>query len=187
MDCFIQYVARLRQSRTSCSSVQGHYIAFRHIEDSWYRFDDSVVHKVDLNRSYSVNLVIYRKHDMLPYICAASLAGVKTLSRSVPLNQKPKPKVSEDKTSSSSRPPLIMPDECTSLKRSSASGSLKLEVPTRSQPNRGNKSYIVYYGIGSDSSSDENIEDKTHSDSEYVQPKSRGKTMQCTFLLNISR
>ena len=80
-----------------------------------------------------------------------------------------------------------MPDERTSPKTSSATGSLKLEVPTRSQPNRGNKSYVLYYGIGSESSSDENIEDRTHSDSEYVQPKSRGKIMQCTFVLNISR
>ena len=106
-------------------------------------------------------------------------------SRSVPLNRRLKPKVTEDETSSSSKPPLITPDERTSPKARSATGSLKVEVPTRSQPNRGNKSYVVYYGIDSESSSDENIEDKMHSDSEYVQPKSRGKTMQCTFLLNI--
>ena len=167
--------------------VQGHYIAFRCIEDSWYRFDDSVVHKVDLNHSYSVNLVIYRRHDMPPYICAASLAGVKTLTRSVPLNRKPKPKVTDNETSSSSRPPLITPDEHTSPITRSATRSMKVENPTQSQPNRGNKSYVIYYGIGSDSSSDENIEDKTHFDSEYVQPKSKGKIMQCIFVLNISR
>ena len=181
MDCFIQYTARLRQSRTRRGSVQGHYIAFRQIEQEWYRFDDAVVHKVDLNRSYSVNLVIYRRHDMPAYICPASLANVKLLQRAVPLNRKPPGKAnnSSDEPSSSKKPNLITPDSSNSGAPAAHGSKLKPEAPTRSQPTRANKAYVVYYSIGSESSSDENVEDRTHTDSEYVQPKSKGMCMQC--------
>ena len=56
--------------------------------DTWYRFDDGVVHKVTLMRAYSVNLVIYCMAEVAAYDPPMSLAAIPELGKSVILNRK---------------------------------------------------------------------------------------------------
>ena len=184
----MQYTARLSAVRTRESKRRGHYIAFRQIEGVWYRFDDAVVHSVVLQPSYNINIVIYKRGDQPDYHSPVDLSNVPRLCRSVILNRSNQKSASqqpaEEVGQELQRPPLITPDKNTPS--TSAQGiALTAEHPTRRQPKRGQKDYIVYYADDSQSSDEENIVDKTHSDSDYTPTKQRGTCCSCKFLANI--
>ena len=82
------------------------------------------------------------------------------------------------------RPPLIMPEEAREG-TSTDPTPLTAEHPTRQQPRRSQKEYVVYYVDDSQSSDEENLIDKTHSDSEYMPTKGKGTLSSCTFHRNI--
>ena len=178
LDSFIQYTARLLTVRLRESKWHGHYIAFRKMGDQWLRFDDAVVHRVQLQRNYNVNLVIYRHQDRDPYISPLDLTQIPSLGRSVILNRKTTSAQSvapPDKSSpASSRPSLITYEAGPSTIEPVDSPMIKPKMPTHQQPGRASKEYVVYYGIDSKSSDEENSVDRTHPDSEYIPENPKG-------------
>ena len=185
LDSFIQYVGRLPTSRTRSRNVRGHYIGFRRMGQQWYRFDDGVVHKINIQRRYNVNLVFYRRQDIPPFISGADLSRIPTLGKVTVLNRKPSLRNAQDgdkKPDISSRPPLITPAaEKASPKIMTP---LPVEHPERIQPSRHHKDYVVYYPYDSLSSSDDEIIDRTHRDEEYKPPKNKGRTITAIALSN---
>ena len=92
-------------------NVHGHYIRFRKINDEWFRFDDSVVHRVQIQQEYNVNLVVYRRNDTPAFMPPVDLSGIPHLQKSVVLNRKNSSGDANDNKNtngpSSQRPPLI--------------------------------------------------------------------------------
>ena len=159
-------------------NVRGHYIGFRKINDKWFRFDDGVVHRVQILHEYNVNLVVYRRNDAPAFMPPVDLSGIPHLQKSVVLNCKNSGGDANDKKNtndtSSQRPPLITPLSTDGNGVRSAGNLPSIEKPQRMQPYRWNKDYIVYYTPNSTSSSEEPMEDGTHSDTHYIPPKSAG-------------
>ena len=179
LDSFTQYVGRLPTTRTRDRSVRAHYVAFRKMGDTWYRFDDGVVHRINLMRAYSVNLVIYRMAQVPAYDLPMSLAAVPELGKSVILNCKPSETPQNAPTPSVQnpiRPSLITPTERRSsdVGNSMPSNAMRPERPTRIQLSWRNKDFVVYFGLDSQSSGDEAPPDRTHPDSDYVPDTNRG-------------
>ena len=179
LDSFTQYVGRLPTTRTRDRSVRAHYIAFCKMGDTWYRFDDGVVHRINLMHAYSVNLVIYRMAQVPAYDPPMSLAAVPELSKSVILNCKGSDNAQNPPTPSvgnAMRPSLITPTEKRSsdVGNSTPSNAMRPERPTRIQPSWRNKDFVVYFGLDSQSSGDEAPLDRTHPDSDYVPDTNRG-------------
>ena len=175
LDSFIQYVGRLSTTQTRDCSVRAHYIAFRKIGDTWYRFDDGVVHKVTLMRAYSVNLVIYRMPEVAPYDPPMSLAAIPELEKSVILNRKKSETPQNVPTPSLQNPgrPALITSTKTSASdvgNSIASNGMRPEM----QPSRKNKDFVVYFRLDSQSSGEEAPPDPTHPDSDYVPDTNRG-------------
>ena len=145
-DSFIQYVGWLPTGCTCDRSLHAYYIAFQKMGDEWLRFDDGVVHKVQLTRAYSVNLVTYQLATAAAYVPPMNLDAVPQLGKSVILNRKnskqspssPKggdPQETPNSKSISGPPPLITPSSLTSDQgEPSTDPILKPEVPTRRQP-----------------------------------------------------
>ena len=133
---------------------------------------------------YSVNLGVYRCNDTPAFMPSVDLSGIPHLKKSVVLNCKNSGSDSNDKyttnDTSSQRPPLITPLTTDGNGVWSAGNLLSIEKPQRTQPYRRNKDYIIYYAPDSTSSSEEAMEDRTHSDTDYIPPKSAG-----IFCLNI--
>ena len=184
LDSFIQYVRRLPTICTRSKNVCGHYIRFRKINGEWFRFDDGVVHQVQIQREYNVNLVVYRWNDTPAFMPPVDLSGIPHLQKSVVLNWKNSSGDTNDNKNtngtSSQRPPLITPSSTDGNGVCSAGNLPSIEKPQRMQPYRQNKDYVVYYAPDSTSSSEEPMEDCTHSDTDYIPPKSAG-----IFYLNI--
>ena len=137
-----------------------------------------MVHRVQLQRSYNVNLVIYRHQDRDAYVSPLDLTQIPSLGRSVILNRKTPSAQSvapSDKSSpASGRPSLIMYVAGPSTMDPVDSPMMKPEMPTHQQPGRTSKEYVVYYGVDSQSSDEENSVDKTHPDSEYIPENPKG-------------
>ena len=184
LDSFIQYFGRLPTIRTRSKNVRGHYIGFRKINDEWFCFDDGVVHRVQIQQEFNVNLVVYRRNDTPAFMPPVDLSGIPHLQKSVVLNRKNSSgDANDNKTTngtSSQRPPLITPSSTDGNGVRSAANLPSIEKPQRMQPYRRNKDYVVYYAPNSTSSSEEPMEDRTHSDTDYIPPKSAG-----IFCLNI--
>ena len=179
LDSFTQYVSRLPTTRTRDRSVRAHYIAFCKMGDTWYRFNDGVVHRINLMCAYSVNLVIYCMAQVPAYDPPMSLAAVPELSKSVILNRKASETPQNPPTPSVGnpiRPSLITPTEKRSsdVGNSMPSNAMRPERPTRIQPSQRNKDFVVYFGLDSQSSGDEAPPDRTHPDSDYVPDTNRG-------------
>ena len=179
LDSFIQYVGRLPTTRTRDRSVRAHYIAFCKMGDTWYRFDDGVVHRINLMCAYSVNLVIYHMAEVPPYDPPMSLAAVPELGKSVILNWKKSETPQNAPTPSLQnpvRPSLITPTQTTGsdVGNSMASNAMRPERPTRMQPSQRNKDFVVYFGLDSQSFGEEAPPDRTHPDSDYVPDTNRG-------------
>ena len=47
--------------------VSGHYIAYKFIEGTLYRFDDTIVNSTQMLSEYETNLIFYRRADIPPY------------------------------------------------------------------------------------------------------------------------
>ena len=184
LDSFIQYVRRLPTIRTRSKNVRGHYIRFRKINDEWFRFDDGVVHQVQIQWEYNVNLVVYRRNDTPAFMPPVDLSGIPHLQKSVVLNLKNSSGDANDNKNtngpSSQRPPLITPSSTNANVGQSVGNLPSIEKPQRMQAYRQNKDYVVYYAPDSNSSSEEPMKDHTHSDTDYIPPKSAG-----IFCLNI--
>ena len=158
--------------------MRGHYIGFRKINDEWFRFDDGVVHRVQILHEYNVNLVVYRRNDTPAFMPAVDLSGIPHLQKSVVLNRKNSGGDANDNENtngtSSQRPPLITLSSTDGNGVWSAGNLPSIEKPQRMQPYRQNKDFVVYYTPDSTSSSEEPMEDPTHSDTDYIPPKSAG-------------
>ena len=192
LDSFIQYIGRLpslpSSSRQGRSSVRGHYIGFHKIGVQWFRFDDAVVHRVTLLHSYSINLAIYRRLDTPGYDTSTDLTIIPKLQKSIILNRRNSQSrnITEDpKSSESNKPPLISGNDPDLDPHPPKTPAIKPERPTHSQPYRSKKEYVVYYGMDSQSSSDEAKPDHTHPDEEYVPPSNKGMKSCRMFPWNI--
>ena len=101
-----------------------------------------------------------------------------SLSRSVILNRKTPSAQSvapPDKLSPpSGRPSLITYEADPSTMDPVDRPMMKPEMPTHQQPGRASKEYVVYYGMDSQSSDEENCVDRTHPDSEYISENLKG-------------
>ena len=181
LDAFIQYTARLSAVRLRENKRCGHYIAFRKIGAEWLRFDDVVVQHVQLQRTYNINLVIYRQQDRNAYISPLDLSQVPSLGRSVKLNRKSSNAQSvpptEKSDSAVGRPSLITYEAGPLIRDTIESTMMKPEIPTCHQPGRASKDYVVYYGMGSQSSDEEDGMDRTHPDSEYIPDNPKGASI----------
>ena len=177
LDSFIQYVGRLPTICTRSKNVRGHYIGFRKINDKWFRFDDGVV-RVQIQHEYNVNLVVYRRNDTPAFMPPVDLSGIPHLQKSVVLNRKNSSGDTNDNKNtngtSSQRPPLITLSSTDGNEVRSVGNLPSIEKPQRTQSYRWNKEYIVYYAPNSTSSSEEPMENCTHSDTDYILPKSAG-------------
>ena len=68
LDSFIQYVGQLPTIATHDYRICGHYIAFKKVNDTFIRFNDGMVHEVELEDDYTVNLLFYRHDDVQPMV-----------------------------------------------------------------------------------------------------------------------
>ena len=174
------------QEEEGAGICQGHYIGFRKISGKWYRFDDAVVHQVTLQEHYNVNIVMYRRHDTPAFISGSDLSTIPVLGKVTILNKRSTPVPRDDGKETPSqgdehkgirgkqRPPLITPSMPSPKSRSEIHQPSKTRASKRHQPARANKAYVVYYADDSASSSEEDIQDRTHSDSEYTPPNVKG-------------
>ena len=125
-----------------------------------------------------MNLVIYKCQDRDPYVSPLDLTQIPSLGRSVILNRKTANAQSvapPDKLSPlSGRPSLITYEAGPSTMDPVDSPMMKPKMPTHQQPGRASKEYVVYYGIDSQSSDEENSVDRTHPDSEYIPENPKG-------------
>ena len=194
LDFFIQYVGHLpslpSSSRRGHSSVRGHYIGFRKIGAQWFKFDDAVVHRITLLHSYCINLTIYRRLDTPGYDTSTDLTIIPKLQKSVILNRhnSQSNNVTEDpKSSNSGKLPVISGNDpdLDPHPQPPKTPAIRPEWPTCSQPYRSKKEYIVYYGMDSQSSSNEAKPDRIHPDEEYVPPSNKGMKSCRMFLWNI--
>ena len=166
--------------------------------DGWYRFDDGVVHKVNIGCAYSVNMVFYRLSTVPAYKPPMSLESILELGKSIILNWKKsgqdnniEPSNNKNLCSSGSMnegpPPLISSQPSTSTNGATHSESQTLgpEILTRRQPSRGSKDFVVYFGADSQSSVDETPPDRTHPDTDYIPDDNTGSFLHGTLLSNI--
>ena len=113
------------------------------------------------------------------------LTQIPSLGRSVILNRKTPSAQSvapsQNSSPASGRPLLIIYDTGPSTRDPIDSAMMKPEMPTWQRPGRASKEYVVYYGVDSQSSDEENSIDKTHPNSEYIPDNPKG-----TYLLYIS-
>ena len=152
----------------------------------WYRFNDRVVHKINIQRRYNVNLVFYKCQDIPAFISGSHLSGIPTLGKVTVLNRKITAANGQDAgkgPDKSLRPPLITPAPETPAPKINT--PLPVEHPERVQPSRHNKEYVAYYTYDSLSSSDDEIIDRTHRDEEYKPPRNKGRTITCIFLIEL--
>ena len=68
LDSFIQYVGQLPTIATCDYCIRGHYIAFKKVNDTFIRFYDGMVHEVELEDDYTVNLLFYWHDDVQPMV-----------------------------------------------------------------------------------------------------------------------
>ena len=68
LDSFIQYLGQLPTIATRDYRIHGHYIAFKKVNDMFIRFNDGMVHEVELEVDYTVNLLFYRCDDVQPMV-----------------------------------------------------------------------------------------------------------------------
>ena len=68
LDSFIQYVGQLPTIATHDYRICGHYIAFKKVNDTFIRFNDGMVHEVELEVDYTVNLLFYQHDDVQPMV-----------------------------------------------------------------------------------------------------------------------
>ena len=138
-------------------------------------------------QAYIINLTIYQCYDTPGYDTSTDLTVIPELGKPVILNRR-KNDVG-DSVPHGGKPPLISEegDQGDVLPSSSKStmASVRPEHPTRVQPYRRNKEYIVYYAMDSESSSDEPTTDKMHPDEEYIPPSLKGTQLLGMFPLNI--
>ena len=138
-------------------------------------------------QAYNINLAIYRHSDTPPYDTSTDLTIIPQLGKPVILNRCKDE--ATDSADPSGQPPLISGQGDTGNVVSSSSNSTKTTVkpewPTRVQPYRKNKEYVVYYAMDSDSSSNEPTTDKTHPDEKYVPLNLKGIKILAMFPLNI--
>ena len=64
LDSFLQYVGQLPTIATHDYRICRHYIAFKKVNDTFVRFNDGLVHKVELEVDYTVNLLFYQRDDV---------------------------------------------------------------------------------------------------------------------------
>ena len=178
-------MGRLPTIRTRSKNLRGHYIGFRKIDDQWFRFDDRVVHRVNIMWEYSVNLVVYQRNDTPVFMTAVDLSVIPQLQKAVVLNCRNSGGNGNDKQTnkqtSLQRPPLITPSTNDGNTVQSPENLPSIEKPQRVQPYQWNKDYVVCYAPDSTSSSEKGREFRTNSDTNYIPPKSTG-----TFWPNIS-
>ena len=196
LDSFVQYVGRLPVSPLSskAKTVQAHYIAFRKIDEEWFRFDDAVVHRVELQQRYSVSLIVYRQARVPAYFNHVDLDNVPMLQRSRILNRRnseSQKKETETKDAENveqptpsnfasklrHRPSLITPDSEDVGRKKRSAVELKPEKPTRVQPSRRNKDLTVYYALESESSDYDTPDDAKNADSDYIPQEAPGQYM----------
>ena len=68
LDSFIQYVGQLPTIATHDYCIRGHYIAFKKVNDMFIRFNNGMVHEVELEVVYTVNLLFYWHDDVQPMV-----------------------------------------------------------------------------------------------------------------------
>ena len=139
------------------------------------------MYRVQLQRTYNVNLVTYRWQDRDPYISPLDLMQVPALGKSVILNRKVTTSqlvlASDDAVGVSGRPSLLTYDAGPSTQGQIETPVMNPEMLMCQQPQRASKDYVVYYGVDSQSSNEEDVMDKTHPDSEYIPHILKGDLM----------
>ena len=68
LDSFIQYAGQLPTFATRDYHIREHYIAFKKVNDTFIRFNDGMVHEVELEVDYTVNLLFYQHDDVQPMV-----------------------------------------------------------------------------------------------------------------------
>ena len=135
---------------------------------------------------YNVNLVVYRCNDTPAFITPVDLSVIPQVQKAVVLNCKNSGGNGNDnetsKQTSLQRPPLITSSATDGNAVDSPKNLSSIEKPKRVQPYQQNKDYVIYYEANSTSSSEEAMEECTHSDTNYIPSKSAG-----TFWPNISQ
>ena len=67
VDSWIEYVAVRKGVARRETKVSGHYIAYKFIEGTLYRFDDAIVNSTQMLSEYKTNLIFYQRADIPPY------------------------------------------------------------------------------------------------------------------------
>ena len=67
VDSWIKYVVVRKGVARKETKVSGHYIAYKFIEGTLYRFDDAIVNSTQMLSEYKTNLIFYQRADIPPY------------------------------------------------------------------------------------------------------------------------
>ena len=185
LDSFIQYVGCQHTVRTRDRSLRAHYIGFHKMGDDWFHFNDAVIHKVNLLRSYCINLIIYRLENIEAYEPSMDLSGIPQLGKSVALNKRANSYItSEDNTgninnggsvnsagSSRRGTPALINNDNDNVPMLANNTEPRPELPLYIQPSHRHKDFIVYFAPDSQSSGEEAPPNRTHPDDDYMLPK----------------
>ena len=80
IDSWIEYVVLRKGVARKEPKVSGHYIAYKFIEGTLYRFDDGVVNSTTMLTEYETNLMFYRRATIPPYAWDIDLGFITYLS-----------------------------------------------------------------------------------------------------------
>ena len=80
IDSWIEYVVVRKGVARKEPKVSGHYIAYKFIEGTVYRFDDGVVNSTTMLTEYETNLMFYRRATIPPYAWDIDLGFITYLS-----------------------------------------------------------------------------------------------------------
>ena len=179
-------MGRLPDKRTRSKRLRGHYIAFRKVGPNWLRFDDGVVHRVELRGQYNIYLAVYRRADRMAFHTTVDVSALPILQKSVILNRRnSEQEVASETPDPVGKPPLITKNDASSASTSTVERPIQPERPIRFQPYRKDKDFVVYYNVDSDSSDEEGRQNKANLDDDYVPPLKQGMKAPRIFLWNI--
>ena len=164
LDSFIQYVGQLPTIATRDYRIPGHCIAFKKVNNTFIKFNDGMVHEVELEVDYTVNLLFYWRADVQPMVWDLNFWKIARYHR---------PHFPD----LSLWPPLITPPPKPDPKPTPTSNSKKKDKITgqkltRKQPPWATTSKTLYLPDSSDESDQEN-----NDSGEECTPPKKGKFM----------
>ena len=68
VESWIEYLTKVKAVSTHESKESGHYICYKFVDGCLLCFDDALINRVDMMEQYKINLIVYCRYDIDPYV-----------------------------------------------------------------------------------------------------------------------